>query len=151
MKTSTIHPPSTTICSLLAADTSFFDGSSNRQTFSFSHNLNKLQTRNLNTVRLPKGLPLLTRIINSVSYNHSVPILFFNKFVCPLRDFKDPCSLWSIRILHKSRFFFNSSQTPNELNCCIGSFLRNIVSHYLTMYQVSTGHLLFRKAPKNPT
>jgi len=151
MKTRTIHPPLPTIRSPLAADLTYYGGIWNYQTHPISNNFNKPQNRNINTVRLQKGSPFLTGISNPVSYNPSVPILYLSKNVCLLKDFKDLYPLWSIRILHKCKLFFYSSQIPSELNYRIGSFLRDIVSHYFTTHQVSTGHLLFRKAPKNPT
>lgn len=150
MKTRTIDPPLPTIRSPLIADTSYYDGYWNRQTHSISNNFNKSQSRKIITVRLQKSSPMHTRCINSFSYYLRVPILYLSKRVRLLKVIKNNYP-WSIRILHKSISFFYSSQTPNKLNCRIDSFLRDMVSHYLLMHPVSTGHLLFRKAPKNPT
>lgn len=150
MKTSIIHPPLPTIRSQLAADIIFYYDFWIQQICFISNNFNKLQSRNINTVRLQKSLSLLIRRTNSFSYNHSVPILCLSKHVFLLQDIKNPY-LWFIRILHKSRIFFYSSQTAHRLNNSIGSFLRDIVSHYFKKLEVSTAYLLFRKAPKNPT
>lgn len=150
MKTSTIHPPLPIIRSRRAADTSCYDGSWNRQTHSISNNFNKLPSRKINTVGLRKSLPLLTRRATSFSYNHSVPILCHSKYVLLLKDLRNSY-LWFISVLHKSMFFFYSSQTAYKLKNSIGSFLRDIISHYFKILQVSTGYLLFQKAPKNPT
>lgn len=150
MKTSTIHPPLPTIRSPLAADIIFYYDFWIQQICFISNNFNKLQSRNINTVRLQKSLSLLIRCTNSFSYNHSVPILCLSKHVLLLQDIKNPY-LWFIRILHKSRIFFYSSQTAHRLKNSIGSFSRDIVSHYFKKLEISTAYLLFRKAPKNPT
>jgi|SRR5690606_23052504 len=150
MKTSTIHPPLPTIRSPLAADRSCYDGSWNRQTHSISNNFNKSQSRKINTVRLQKRLPLLTRPTNSFSYHHSVPILCFSKYILLLKDIRNPY-FWFISVPHKNRLFFYSSQTTYKLKKSIGSFLRDIISHYYKTPQVSAEYLLFQKAPKNPT
>src|SRR5690606_23111056 len=150
MKTSTIHPPLPTIRSPLAADTSYYNGFWIQQIRCISNNYNKLPSRKINTVKLQKSLPLLTRLTNSFCYNHSVPILCFSKYILLLKDIRNPY-FWFISVLHKNTGNFYSSQTAYKLKKSIGSFLRDIISHYYKTPQVSTGYLLFQKAPKNPT